>query len=141
MIDFGAQFLCHCVGDYWLQNDWMACNKKLKWFPAIVHGLLYTLPFLLITQSWKALLIIMVTHTIIDHTNIVLKLNQIKNWDFTHYRLFLLEQLGGGLVKKTSTHAADGYGLRPLFIRVWLIILQDNILHLLINYLTLKYLG
>ena len=45
------QLLCHLVADYWLQNDWMATNKKKKWFPAIVHGFIYTLPFLLLTHS------------------------------------------------------------------------------------------
>ena len=33
----------------------------------------------------------------------------------------------------------DGYFGRPFAIRVWLIIIQDNILHLLINYLAIKY--
>ena len=34
----------------------------------------------------------------------------------------------------------DGYNNRPFAIRVWLIIIQDNILHLIINYLSIKYL-
>ena len=76
------QLLCHLVADYWLQNDWMATNKKKKWFPAIVHGFIYTLPFLLLTHSFMALLVIGITHIIIDHTDIVCRLNQIKNWDF-----------------------------------------------------------
>ena len=29
------QLLCHLVADYWLQNDWMATNKKKKWLPTI----------------------------------------------------------------------------------------------------------
>ena len=68
------QLLCHLVADYWLQNDWMATNKKKKWFPAIVHGFIYTLPFLLLTHSFMALLVIGVTHIIIDHTDIVCRL-------------------------------------------------------------------
>lgn len=139
MIDFGAQFLCHCVGDYWLQNDWMATNKKKKWLPAVVHGIFYTLPFLLLTQNILALSIICITHIIIDHTYIVQKLNQVKNWNFEKVKVFFMKQIGQGKVRSTSMDAIDGYGLRPVFIRIWLIILQDNILHLLINYLTLKY--
>ena len=129
-------FLCHLVGDYWLQNNWMARNKKKDWLPAIVHGIIYTLPFLLLTQSWLALLVICVTHIIIDHTHIVSKLNQIKNWDFKQETLYLEESSRtiSSLVFK------DGYTKRPMFIRVWLIIIQDNILHLVINYLSLLYL-
>ena len=131
------QLLCHLVADYWLQNDWMATNKKKKWFPAIVHGFIYTLPFLLLTHSFMALLVIGVTHIIIDHTDIVCKLNQIKNWDFRQDNYAFLDsqtQLGEIMVP-----VKDGYFARPFAIRVWLIIIQDNILHLLINYLAIKY--
>lgn len=131
------QLLCHLVADYWLQNDWMATNKKKKWFPAIVHGFIYTLPFLLLTHSFMALLVIGVTHIIIDHTDIVCKLNQIKNWDFRQDNYAFLDSqtpLGEIMVP-----VKDGYFGRPFAIRVWLIIIQDNILHLLINYLAIKY--
>lgn len=114
------QLLIHLFADYWLQNDWMALNKKNRWFPAIVHGVIYTLPFFLLTRSVVALLVIGITHTIIDHTDIVCKLNQIKNWNF-----------------RTKSGYSSG---RPDFIWVWLIIIQDNILHLIINYLSIKYL-
>lgn len=110
------QLLCHFIGDYWLQNDWMALNKKKNFFIALFHSVIYTLPFIIITRNILSLLIICVTHAIIDGTNIINKLNQIKNLDFKN---------------------DDGYGNRPLFIRVWLIIIQDNIFHLTINYFAL----
>ena len=31
----------HLVGDYLVQNDWMANNKKARWWPAIVHCAVY----------------------------------------------------------------------------------------------------
>lgn len=132
------QLLIHLFSDYWLQNDWMALNKKKYWCPAIVHGIIYTLPFLILTRSLWALLIICITHIIIDHTDIVYRLNQIKNWDFKEHKYILLTDdinnpLSPGSIK-------DGYSNRILFIRVWLIIIQDNILHLIINYLSIKYL-
>lgn len=115
----------------------MATNKKKRWLPAIVHGVVYTLPFLLLTHAWVALLVIGITHAIIDHTDIVCRLNQIKNWDFRQDNYAFLDsqiQLG-----EIMTPVKDGYFGRPFAIRVWLIIIQDNILHLLINYLVLKY--
>lgn len=141
MIDFGAQLLAHGIGDYWLQNDWMALNKKKQWFPAIVHGIIYTLPFLLLTRSIVALTVICVTHIIIDHTNIVSWFNQIKNWNFNKYVIGYFKQKPGGILQKHSITIVDGYDIeRPLFLRIWLIIIQDNILHLIINYLCLRYL-
>jgi hypothetical protein len=43
--------LAHLAGDYLLQSDWMATQKVRRWWPAVVHGLTYLLPFLLITRS------------------------------------------------------------------------------------------
>lgn len=123
------QLLIHLFADYWLQNDWMALNKKQKFHIALIHAFIYTIPFLLLTRSILALFVIFITHALIDGTNIVNKLNQIKNWDFNSCFVW-----GDYKIK-------DGYNAdRPLFIRVWLIIIQDNILHLIINYLSIKYL-
>lgn len=121
------QLLIHLFSDYWLQNDWMALNKKKHFYIALLHSVIYTIPFLLLTRSILALFIICITHAIIDHTDIVMRLNQIKNRDM--YGCFGYNDL---LIK-------DGYGDRPIFIRVWLIIIQDNILHLIINYLAIKF--
>lgn len=135
------QLLIHLFSDYWLQNDWMATNKKKRWLPAIIHGFIYALPFILLTRSILALFVICITHIIIDHTDIVAFFNRIKNWDFKSKTLLYFKQLGDGLLQKTSITINDGYGTdRPLFLRVWLLIIQDNILHLIINYLAIKYL-
>lgn len=32
----------HCIGDYLLQNKWMAVNKSASSFKCLVHSLLYT---------------------------------------------------------------------------------------------------
>lgn len=111
------QLLIHLFSDYWLQNDWMALNKKKNYLIALLHSIIYTIPFILLTNSVIALLIICITHSLIDGTNIVCFLNKCKNNNF-----------------KTIT----GYGEdRPDWISWWLIIIQDNILHLIINYFAL----
>lgn len=38
--------LGHLVGDYLLQNSWMAMNKANKWIPLLTHCLIYTLSLL-----------------------------------------------------------------------------------------------
>lgn len=132
------QLLVHLFSDYWLQNDWMALNKKKYFWIALVHSIIYTVPFLLLTKSMLALSVICVTHAIIDHTDIVYRLNQIKNWDFRQDNYaFLDSQVPLGEI---MTLVKDGYFGRPFAIRIWLIIIQDNILHLIINFLCLKYL-
>ena len=142
MVDLGFKsLLIHLISDYWLQNDWMATNKKKHWWPAFVHAFIYTLPFILLTRSIPALLVIGITHYIIDHTDIVSKLNQIKNWNFDKYVIGYFKQRKDGALGKTFINIQDGYDIeRPLFLRIWLIIIQDNILHLVINYLALRWL-
>lgn len=75
-----AQVLvAHLVGDYVLQSHWMATEKTKRWWPAIVHGVTYTLPFLLITRSPAALVVIAVTHVVIDHYRLARHLSWLKN--------------------------------------------------------------
>ncbi len=87
-------FIAHLVGDYLLQNDWMANNKKgtllptrednsrclpnkwCKWCVGSVacgvHVLLYTLSVWAFTRwPWWALAIVASTHFIQDRTNII----------------------------------------------------------------------
>lgn len=123
------QLLVHLFADYWLQNDFMALNKKHNFLIALLHSFIYTIPFLLLTRSPLALFVIFISHTIIDGTNIVNKLNQIKNWNFNTFFVWDDRKIFDGFESN-----------RPIFIRVWLLIIQDNILHLIINYLSIKYL-
>jgi hypothetical protein len=50
---FNWLLIGHLVGDWMLQNDWMARNKQRRWFSSaiLVHCMVYTL-VLLITLWW-----------------------------------------------------------------------------------------
>lgn len=69
------QIILHAVGDYLIQNDWMAQNKKQKtWIGELacqIHCITYSLPFFLIT-NWLGVLIIYITHYAIDRSNFVM---------------------------------------------------------------------
>ena len=117
------QILLHLFGDFIVQNDWMAMNKKKPgWLgvsACLIHTVLYALPFLLIT-NWAAVLVIWSTHFIIDRWKLIdyfimLKNGEkdIKNFGFSHER--------------------------PFAISVWIYIFVDNTFHLIINYLAIKY--
>ena len=58
--------LCHLVGDYVLQCDFIATTEGKNWYHLLVHCFLYIVPFYIVfVYNWK-LLIILITHMIID---------------------------------------------------------------------------
>jgi len=63
----------HLVGDYLLQNDWMALNKKQRSFPCLVHCALWTTAVCVFTGwcSWQVISILFLTHFIQDRTQII----------------------------------------------------------------------
>ncbi|WP_418061720.1 DUF3307 domain-containing protein [Pimelobacter simplex] len=115
--------LAHLVGDYLIQSDWMALEKTKRWVPAIAHGLTYTLPYLLITQSIAALAVIAGTHIVIDHYRLARHVIWAKNLlSPKRYRHPWAECSG------TGYHES-----RPAWMAVWLMIIADNTIHLVIN--------
>lgn len=115
--------LAHLAGDYLLQSDWMALEKTKRWLPAVAHGVTYTLPYVLVTQSPLALTVIAATHVVIDH------------WRLARYVVWAKNLLA----PKSYRHpwrecVATGYHeSRPAWMAVWLMIIADNTLHLAIN--------
>lgn len=57
--------MCHLVGDYVLQNDFIAKTKGDNDYHLFVHCLLYCLPFMLFMSGWRIVLLL-VSHVIID---------------------------------------------------------------------------
>jgi len=154
----------------------MMINKSKRSSTCLLHVCLYTLPFLLLTHSWKALLVIAGTHFIIDRFGIARYLVWVKNhctphgyagWnlcsltgyfderteeDFTVDFTATLNQAGGMVMPppefneklellRDYQEAKKKYIARPLFITAWLTIIADNTLHLLCNFLAIKYLS
>lgn len=106
-------FLFHLIGDYILQNGWMANEKTKHWFPALVHATVYSLPFVFITglYGW---LIIFITHYFIDRYRLAVYIVRIREneWD------------------------SDNFGFNPnmpKFLSTWLLFITDNTMHLIIN--------
>jgi hypothetical protein len=68
----------HLVGDYLLQNDWMAQNKKRESAPCVMHCILWTFSVILfagwVNMQFKGLAIMAIlfaTHFIQDRTQII----------------------------------------------------------------------
>lgn len=115
--------LAHLVGDYLIQSDWMALEKTKRWWPAVLHGVTYTLPYLIVTWSWLALLVICVTHILIDHYRLARYLVWLKNFLVPRQYWY-----------PWRSCTATGYHIsRPDWMAVWLMIIADNTIHLCIN--------
>jgi hypothetical protein len=93
----------HLIGEYLIQNDWMAFNKKNKSWICAVHVITYMIPFIFCDMAWWQLLAIAVEHFAQDRTRFVTWLMRVKgSWRFA------------------TGNAAP-----------WSIIVHDNILHIL----------
>ena len=58
--------MCHCIGDYVLQTDFLAKTKGTNLYHLFVHCVLYLVPFAIVFGvDWK-LGILLVSHFIID---------------------------------------------------------------------------
>lgn len=130
------QLLCHAIGDYVLQSDWMATEKTKKSIAALCHVLTYALPFLFLRPSWAGLSVIVGTHFVIDRWRLARFLVRMKNH---------IGPPGGclksGLESGCKFDTATGYPAEtPPFLSIWLLIIADNVMHVTINGLALRYL-
>jgi len=121
------QLICHAIGDYILQSDWMATEKTKRSVAALAHVVAYGLPFLFLRPSVAAYLFIVGTHFVIDR------------WRLARYVVWLKNWLGPN--RPWGECAATGYPSdRPVWLTVWLLIIADNTMHALCNAFALMFL-
>lgn len=147
--------LCHLIGDFITQTDWMALNKSKKSLNCFIHVIIYTAGFLILTTSWKALLFIGATHFIFDRWPVIIRrMLWLKNhfptgyypsWEYcsstgyyddSPYNLKKLE----GMDKEIMMDDRIWGKPRHFFITIWLYIITDNTLHLVCNFVALYFL-
>ena len=129
MIFTADQIVAHMVGDYILQSHWMATEKTKNHIAAWIHAICYTLPFLLITHSLKALWIIAFTHYLIDRYRLARFVVWLKNWPIARWEEGPIAEYP---IWKPLT--ATGYQDDvPAWLSVWLLIITDNTLHVICN--------
>lgn len=58
--------LCHLIGDYVLQSNFIASTKGENWYHLFVHSALYIVPFFICFGFGLKLLILFMSHMIID---------------------------------------------------------------------------
>jgi hypothetical protein len=122
------QLVCHALGDYLLQSDWMALEKTKRLWVALLHALAYSIPFLMLIPSMPAMAVIIGSHAIIDRYRLARYPVWLKNWLAPGY-------------KPWSQCSGTGYDAdRPAWMTVWLMIIADNVIHVAINGAALKWL-
>jgi len=157
MLISADQLFCHAVGDYVLQSHWMANSKTKKSVAALAHVVSYTVPFLFLTQSWKALLVIAGTHFVIDRWRLARYVCWVKNflqpkfsWTRKTCTCEPTENCGPDCGKSITTEVRNypwsecsgtGYPKElDAWMAVWLMIIADNLMHVLCNALAIRYL-
>jgi hypothetical protein len=82
--------LCHMIGDYVLQSDFIATTKGKNWYHLFVHCVLYVVPFYICFGFVWQLATIFVAHLIIDPLKA--RYNKINYWQdqVLHYLASLL---------------------------------------------------
>jgi hypothetical protein len=162
-----VQLLIHLWGDYITQSDWMAQNKTKAHLPAMVHALVYSLPFVFVGAVHRAsfnpklwdslpLFVIFASHFLIDRYRLARYVVWAKN--FIGPKSWSAYPMAGGestliynpnLIDGTkhlrnlpwSQCEKTGYApTSPDWLAFWLLIIADNTLHLSINYIALRWL-
>lgn len=154
--------IAHAIGDYIIQSDYMAQQKTSKNLPAFLHAFTYTIPFLFLTQNPLALAFIMITHFIIDRWRLARYVCWIKNFiqpkTIVIGKHFMLanrrvnvdnswENIAGVKDTLSRNHKWEdcnvtGYHKdRPPWLAFWLLIITDNLMHIICNAITLNILG
>jgi hypothetical protein len=123
------QLVAHAVGDYLIQSEWMATEKTKRSLPAFVHCATYVLPFLFLTQNPYTLAVIGGTHFVIDR------------WHLARYVAWAKNRPWPGSGPWSECRQTGFSPETPRWLSGWLVIIIDNIMHVLTNGLALRYIG
>ena len=123
------QIVAHLVGDYLLQSDWMARKKHSRLDAALLHVFFYTLPFVFITQEPIALILIALSHLVVDYFGLARYVAWLKNRPWPESRSWK--------ECRDSGFPPD----MPKWRSSWLVVIIDNVIHILCNGVAIYYFG
>lgn len=115
-----------------MQSDWQATSKTSKWGAAILHVVIYGLPWLALTRAPMALAAIVLSHLVIDHWRLARHVGWAKN--------FLAPKSAWPPPWKECSGTGYPPG-KPPYMAVWLMIIVDQVMHVICNGLALRYLS
>lgn len=106
-------FILHLVGDYLLQNDWMAREKTKSSLATFIHAVVYSIPFYILLYD-STIWIVFLSHYFIDRYRLPIYWIKLVNWNW-----------------KSKNFGYDE--TKPQFMSIWLMIIIDNTFHILFN--------
>ena len=149
--------LAHAIGDWLLQSQYMASMKVRSAVPALLHVTVYGIVYwVLVGPSWLALVVIVGTHYLIDRYRLARHVNWAANF---------IAPVHWVKVERDHPWALDEFGPRPFkrlrstnppwsecstygsppgvpdHIAFIVMIAVDQILHLVLNWAALRWLG
>lgn len=142
------QLLLHLLGDYILQSEHMARQKRTCSIWAGFHAITYSLPFWLLQPSWAAWSVICGSHFMIDRFGLARYVVWVKNIVLGLWPQRFFGGISGNDQKAAESHRYSWENCKetgyPSDIQPWLagllIIISDNTIHLIINWASLKWL-
>lgn len=96
MTDLITLILCHLVGDYVLQSDYIAKTKGENWYHLFVHSALYCVPFILVFGLSPSVFSLFFTHMFIDAMKAKYKQCGYVTDQILHYWVLVLFLVCGG---------------------------------------------
>lgn len=149
--------LAHFVADWVFQSQWMASSKTSRWLPAAVHVAVYGAVFALLVpaaRSWPVLAVVVGTHYLIDRYRLARHVNWAANfiapWRDTKVPGTGEDdpRTGIGLHVWRSANPpwseCSTYGSppgTPDHIGFIVMVTIDQIMHLVVNWAALRWLG
>jgi hypothetical protein len=130
--------VAHMFGDYVVQTDHMARNKvKTADAPdgvleAAQHALIYSLCYLPVTRSPKALAVIGSTHYVIDRYRLAKKVVWARNQLAPSESRYPYAE-AGPFGQRMGQFDGEVVAMSPDWLSGWLLFLCDNAMHLAIN--------
>lgn len=89
--------LCHLVGDYVLQSDYIANTKGENWYHLFVHSALYCVPFILVFGFSSNIFVLFLMHMFIDAMKAKYKQIGYVTDQIIHYWVLVLLLVSGGI--------------------------------------------
>lgn len=162
--------LAHFVADWCLQSQWMASSKTSRWLPAAVHVAVYGALFALLVpaaRSWPVLAVVVGTHYLIDRyrlarhvnwaANFIAPVQRLTHWERRNLcrppserspepRVTLVDPIDHPRRRSTNPPWSEcsTYGSppgTPDHIGFIVMVTIDQIMHLVVNWATLRWLG
>ena len=87
--------ICHLFGDYPLQIDYIAQTKGKNWYHLIVHCILYCVPFYYFFGLNSQLILIFISHIIIDALKARYNVISYRFDQILHYAVLSVYFVGG----------------------------------------------